>query len=125
MKSISTFTLLASVLLMVANLQTATAQEQTALADGASLWANNCMRCHNPRPLMERNDREWKTVADHMRVRANLTRTEARLITFFLQTMNIPESGVNWVWIPNLFVYPMVRQIQCPARHPQLGQERN
>ena len=100
MKLISSFTLLVSALLMVANLQTAAAQERTALADGASLWANNCMRCHNARSPMERNDRDWTTITNHMRARANLTKTEARLITIFLQTMNIPEVGVRVALAP-------------------------
>ena len=100
MKSISTFTLLVGALLMVTNLQTATAQERSAIAEGASLWANNCMRCHNARSPMERTDREWKTITSHMRIRANLTRTEARLITFYLQTLNIPEAGVQAILAP-------------------------
>ena len=35
-----------------------------------------------------------------MRIRANLTRTEARLITFYLQTLNIPEAGVQAILAP-------------------------
>ncbi|HZK80701.1 MAG TPA: hypothetical protein VFC46_06525 [Humisphaera sp.] len=52
---------------------------------GAQLWADNCSRCHNLRPPQSYNDAQWQTVVQHMRLRANLDGSEARLITEFLQ----------------------------------------
>ncbi len=56
--------------------------------DGARAWAQNCMRCHNVRDPQERSDREWEIIVHHMRVRANLTADEHRLIVEFLKAAN-------------------------------------
>ena len=56
--------------------------------DGARAWAQNCMRCHNLRDPQERSDREWEIIVHHMRVRANLTADEHRLILEFLKAAN-------------------------------------
>ncbi len=58
------------------------------LKGGAQAWAQNCMRCHNLRPPHERSDREWEAIVFHMRVRANLTAEEHRLIVEFLKAAN-------------------------------------
>ena len=55
---------------------------------GALAWTQNCMRCHNLRNPKERSDREWDVIVHHMRVRANLTSEEHRLILRFLQSAN-------------------------------------
>lgn len=68
------------------------AQDPTAIADGARLYANNCSRCHNPRAATERTDREWAVIVNHMRVRGMLSRSDARKITTFLQATNLPET---------------------------------
>lgn len=68
------------------------AQDPMEIAEGAKLWSNNCMRCHNARSPMERNDRAWATITLHMRARSNLTKSEVSAITTYLQAMNAPES---------------------------------
>ncbi len=55
---------------------------------GAQMWKENCMRCHNLRNPRERSDREWDIIGHHMRVRANLTAEEHRLIVAFLKSAN-------------------------------------
>ncbi len=55
---------------------------------GALAWSQNCMRCHNLRNPNERSDHEWDVIVHHMRVRANLTAEEHRLILRFLQSAN-------------------------------------
>lgn len=60
----------------------------TIRKDGARAWAQNCMRCHNVRDPQERSDREWEIIVHHMRVRANLTAVEHRLIVEFLKAAN-------------------------------------
>ena len=55
---------------------------------GAKAWTDNCMRCHNIRRPNLRSDREWAAIVHHMRVRANLTVEEHRLILRFLQAAN-------------------------------------
>lgn len=72
------------------------APEQVAMANlekvsevgGALLWSQNCARCHNLRSPRERSDREWSAIVHQMRVRANLTSEEHRLILRFLQMAN-------------------------------------
>ena len=55
---------------------------------GAQLWGENCARCHNMRSPSERSDKEWDTIAFHMRVRANLTTEEHKAILEFLKSAN-------------------------------------
>lgn len=52
---------------------------------GAELWAANCSRCHNIRPPQSFSAAHWQVIVHHMRLRANLTGNETRLITEFLQ----------------------------------------
>jgi mono/diheme cytochrome c family protein len=53
---------------------------------GATLWAQNCGRCHNIRSPDSLSDAQWDVVALHMRVRANLTAEEHRQILAFLKS---------------------------------------
>lgn len=55
---------------------------------GATVWADNCVRCHNLRAPEEFNDLQWKLIVTHMRVRAGLTGQETRDVIAFLQQSN-------------------------------------
>lgn len=55
---------------------------------GATLWSENCQRCHNLPPPTMYNDDQWKSIVTHMQVRANITKEEATKILDFLQTSN-------------------------------------
>lgn len=72
--------------------QKVSAQDASLMIEGAKLWSDNCMRCHNARSSMERNDQDWKTIVTHMRVRANLTKSESEAIVAYIQLTNMPES---------------------------------
>lgn len=64
------------------------ARTDAPLQAGALMWSQNCARCHNLRNPSEHSDREWDVIALHMRVRANLTAKEHRLILAFLKSAN-------------------------------------
>ncbi len=66
----------------------ATVGSAQPIKGGAQVWAQNCIRCHNLRQPHERGDREWEAIVFHMRVRANLTAEEHRLIVEFLKAAN-------------------------------------
>ncbi len=68
--------------------ETISLPEEGQTRAGALAWSQNCMRCHNLRNPQERSDREWDVIVHHMRVRANLTAEEHRLILRFLQSAN-------------------------------------
>lgn len=51
---------------------------------GGQIWADNCSRCHNPRPATQYSAQQWEIIAAHMRVRANLSGEEQRAIYHFL-----------------------------------------
>jgi hypothetical protein len=58
---------------------------------GAQVYSMYCASCHNPRPLSERPFSNWKNVAGHMRVRANMTGKEyAKLMEFLHRWHDIP-----------------------------------
>jgi len=69
--------------------RSAVAQEEDAVARGAEVYGAMCGRCHNPRSPLERSDRDWVTIVNHMRVRANLTGEQVRNVLAFLQATNI------------------------------------
>ena len=54
------------------------------LANGAQVWADMCMRCHNIRPPADLSKRAWSFSMNHMRVRAGLTGKETRDIQAFI-----------------------------------------
>lgn len=68
------------------------AQNPAAVAEGAKLYGQNCMRCHSARSPTERNDREWVTIVNHMRARANMRKSEAQAMVAYLQATNTPEA---------------------------------
>ncbi|MCX6928787.1 MAG: cytochrome c [Verrucomicrobia bacterium] len=52
--------------------------------DGAKLWAQNCIRCHNSRSPASYSEAQWQVAMLHMRVRAELTGEQQRAIYEFL-----------------------------------------
>ena len=66
----------------------AQAQQSNAIAEGARVYGNTCGSCHNARSPLERTDRQWVTIINHMRVRGNLTGGQARAVLAFLQAAN-------------------------------------
>lgn len=63
-------------------------EQQPDIAVGARLWRQNCARCHNMRKPAERSDRQWEIIVGHMRLRGNLTGTDAGAILEFLKASN-------------------------------------
>lgn len=55
---------------------------------GAKVFVDNCSRCHEPPDPISRNSREWRTVIMHMRVYADLSRTDEHNVLQFLRTYN-------------------------------------
>ncbi len=56
--------------------------------DGEKIWAQTCNRCHNVRSPNTYTDAQWDVALMHMRVRANLTAEQYRLILDYLKTHN-------------------------------------
>ena len=52
---------------------------------GAELYSMHCARCHPERYPNERTAAQWKTIAMHMRVRANLPVEHYRKVLKYLQ----------------------------------------
>ena len=86
--------LLATLLLLVVP-RVGTAQEGGSVAEGARVYGDVCGNCHNARSPLERSDRDWVTIVNHMRVRGNMTGEQARNVLAFLQaTNNDPAESV-------------------------------
>ncbi len=66
----------------------ARAQQPGDLARGAEVYGVTCGRCHNPRSPVERSDREWTVIVNHMRTRAGLPGGASRDVLAFLQATN-------------------------------------
>lgn len=101
----------------------AAAQQPTAeaMARGARLYGQVCARCHNPRPANERSDREWATIIQHMRARANLRKSEAEALLVFLQSTNRDgRQAANEDANPSLFaaIDRYLPRVRATARKP-------
>lgn len=66
-----------------------------SLAEGARTYGKVCGSCHNARSPLERSDRDWITIINHMRVRANMTGTQVRDVLAFVQATNGDPSRVT------------------------------
>lgn len=60
--------------------------ESSAELSGEELWSNNCQRCHNLRSPAMQTPVQWQIIVLHMRVRANITGSDARAIADFLKS---------------------------------------
>lgn len=101
--AVSGLTALALVLLVPRGLdaQQATGRE---VAAGAAVYGDMCGRCHNPRSPLERSDRDWVTIINHMRVRGNLTGEQVKDVLAFLQATN--TSPAERVPLPSAAAAP-------------------
>ena len=73
----------------------AAAQDGDLVSEGARVYGTTCGSCHNARSPLERTDRQWTVIVNHMRARANLTGSETRAVLAFLQATNLPETGAG------------------------------
>ncbi len=61
---------------------------------GAQVFSMYCSYCHNPPALGERSYAQFRNIAAHMRVRANLTGKEyAKLMEFLRQWHDVPPPN--------------------------------
>jgi len=57
---------------------------QADTLNGAQVWSDVCMRCHNLRQPADLSSRAWKFSMNHMRIRAGLTADETQDIQAFI-----------------------------------------
>lgn len=69
--------------------------QEGSLAEGARTYGRVCGSCHNARSPLERSDRDWVTIINHMRVRGNMTGDQARNVLAFLQATNEDPGSVT------------------------------
>lgn len=81
-------------LILALNGTHAGAQDADLVSQGAKVYGNTCGSCHNARSPLERTDRQWTVIINHMRVRANLTGSDTRAVLAFLQATN-SDPGVQ------------------------------
>jgi hypothetical protein len=91
---------------------------------GSHIFDMYCGNCHNARPLAERPFSNYQNVAQHMRVRANLTGEEyAKLMAFLRRWDDVPSPGQGETPSPTRFFFSQpnieLRQ-QQPKTAPNL-----
>jgi mono/diheme cytochrome c family protein len=70
-------------------------QDRGSMAEGARIYGDVCGSCHNARSPLERDDRDWVTIMNHMRIRANMTGQQVQDVLAFLQATNAdPRQAV-------------------------------
>lgn len=67
---------------------TVVGQDEDVGLSGATIWAQNCGRCHNSRSPAEYSDGQWDVILMHMRIQANLTGEQQRKVAEFLKASN-------------------------------------
>jgi hypothetical protein len=73
---------------------------------GGQVFEMYCSYCHNAPNLSERNFANFKNVASHMRVRANLTGKEyAKLMEFLRQWNDVPPQNPPIEPSPKRFIF--------------------
>ena len=85
-------TLALGVLLSMNTTVLADEETQVDIVNGAQVWADTCMRCHNVRPPSDLTIRAWSFSMNHMRVRAGLTGQETRDILAFIRASKTEED---------------------------------
>ena len=95
----STFALLLIAAGVVATPSVMNAQDGS-LAEGARTYGRVCGSCHNARSPLERSDRDWATIINHMRVRGNMTGVQARNVLAFLQATNEDPTTITVIPAP-------------------------
>jgi hypothetical protein len=88
---------------------------------GGQVFAIYCNQCHNPRPIAERPFANFKNVAAHMRVRANLTGKEyAKLMEFFRRFHDVPDPNPPDEPPPKRFIFNQpIPELQNEAGAPK------
>ena len=81
-KSICTLCVVFLFSLLAAAADPAKPPQQDRTADGEAAYKTNCTRCHNTPPAL--TARQTRVVVSHMRVRANLTASDANAILRYL-----------------------------------------
>ena len=81
-KSIYTLCVIFLWSLLAAAADPAKPPQQDRTPDGEAAYKTNCTRCHNTPPSL--TARQTRVVVSHMRVRANLTATDANAILRYL-----------------------------------------
>ncbi len=66
------------------------------VANGAAVWADTCMRCHNLRAPEDLSKRAWEYSINHMRIRAGLTGQETRDVLAFILSSKTKEDGHHY-----------------------------
>jgi len=83
---------------------------------GGEVFAMYCSYCHNAPALSERNFANFRNVASHMRVRANLTGKEyAALMTFLRRWHDVPP--------PHPSLEPSPKRFQFSQPIPEQAEE--
>jgi hypothetical protein len=73
---------------------------------GGRIFQMYCAECHNARPLAERPFAQYKNVAAHMRVRANLTGKEyAKLMAFLRRWADVPPPTPETTPSPKKLIF--------------------
>jgi len=65
-----------------------TPAEKDAPIAGATLWQQQCNRCHEYRTPAAYDDSQWETIMLHMQTRANIPAEDAEVILEFLKSAN-------------------------------------
>ena len=88
---------------------------------GGQVFAIYCNQCHNARPIAERPFANFKNVAAHMRVRADLTGKEyAKLMEFFRRFHDIPDPNPPDEPSPKRFIFKQpIPELQTDTPTPK------
>jgi hypothetical protein len=87
---------------------------------GGQIFTMYCSYCHNAPSLAERPYSQFRNVAAHMRVRANLTGKEyEKLMAFLRRWHDVPPPGQPDPPSPKRFIYSQpISELQPPAATP-------
>lgn len=88
---------------------------------GGQIFTMYCSYCHNAPSLAERSFSQFRNVAAHMRVRANLTGKEyAKLMVFFRRWNDVPPPNPPSASTPNRLIFPQpISELKPEEQKPE------
>ena len=76
--------------ILLMSVSTASTASPPADIDGATVYANNCNRCHEYRSPTEFNGPQWSIITTHMRVIGGIPADESRAVFEYLKAQHHP-----------------------------------
>ena len=107
--------------ILLMSVSTASTASPPADIDGATVYANNCNRCHEYRSPTEFNGPQWSIITTHMRVIGGIPADESRAVFEYLKAQHHPPYVARTAPSPPLSAVDPVQGRTLVQQHGCIG----